>query len=64
MLSRLLLALLVVSVNAGKVDDLIQACKLNRQFKRQCPYILCLFTYKSPKNVCPSENGFHTPTDM
>lgn len=53
MLSRILLALLVVSVNAGKVDDLIHACKLNRQFKRQCPYILCLFTYKSPKKCMP-----------
>lgn len=53
MLSRFLLALLVVSVNAGKVDDLIHACKLNRQFKRQCPYILCLFTTKSPKKCMP-----------
>jgi hypothetical protein len=53
MLSRLLLALLVVSANAGKVDDLIHACKLNRQFKRQCPYILCLFTTKSPKKCMP-----------
>ena len=53
MLSRLLLALLVLSTSAGKVDDLIHACRINRQFKRQCPYILCLFTYKSPKKCLP-----------
>jgi hypothetical protein len=53
MLFRVILAVCVLGATAGKVDDLIHACKLNPQFKRQCPYILCLFTTKSPKKCMP-----------
>jgi len=53
MLSRLMFAFLVIAVDAGKVDDLLRECWRNRQFKRQCPYLLCLFTYKHPKKCMP-----------
>ena len=53
MLFRLVFALLIITADAGKMDDLIRACKRNRQFKRQCPYILCLFTYKRPNKCMP-----------
>ena len=49
MFYRLFMTTLVVRVSAGKVDEMIRACRRDRQYMLQCPYLLCLFTQSSKK---------------
>jgi hypothetical protein len=49
MLYRIVLATLVARASTGKVDEMIRACKQDRNYMLQCPYLLCLFTHSSKR---------------